>query len=351
LPNFRINAADVDALVAWQNSKQANPLLPNFMLSLAFNGVGTTGDSDYTGLAKNAVDTLTPELTKYQAEFNWISHTWDHPDSLNGMSKAQIDGELLPNNNEAATLGLTNFNPANLVTPGVTGLNDTKVPGYMVTDGIRYVVTDTSVIGQINNGPNPSPNVGIVNSYATQLYEVPRHANNMFFNVNSPTDWVAEYHCIYAGQAPYSTYTYQQIQDYISSSFIVNMLMGDMDPEMFHQPNLHAYDGTHSILGDLYDETFTTYFKLFNLPVLTPSLDVLGKNMQNRNAFNLSGVTASFVNGATPQIVVSVPATSAVPSATIPVTGLNSPGAEVYGGQNISHLAMNKGQTVTVPLQ
>ena len=35
---------------------------------------------------------------------------------------------------------------------------------------------------------------------------------------------------------------------------IIDMLKGDMDPEMFHQPNLHAYDGTHSILGDLYDE-------------------------------------------------------------------------------------------------
>ena len=37
------------------------------------------------------------------------------------------------------------------------------------------------------------------------------------------------------------------------------MLMGDMDPQMFHQSNLHAYDGTHSLLGDLYDATFTTY--------------------------------------------------------------------------------------------
>ena len=129
LPNFRINAADVDALVNWLDSKQSNPLLSSFILSLAFNGVGTTGDRDYTGLPSNAVDDLTPELKKYQARFNWISHTWDHPDSLNGMNQSLIDGQLVPNNSEAATLGLTNFNPANLVTPGVTGLNDTKVPG------------------------------------------------------------------------------------------------------------------------------------------------------------------------------------------------------------------------------
>ncbi len=350
LPNYRIKASDVDALVAWQNSKQSNPLLSNFVLSLAFNGVGTTGDRDYTGLPANAVDDLTPELQKYQASFNWISHTWDHPDSLNGMSQSAIDAEVNPNNAEALALGLTNFVAGNMVTPGVSGLNDTKTPGELVKDGIRTVVSDTSVVGQINNGTNPSPNVGIVNSYATQLYEVPRHANNMFYNVNSPADWVAEYHCIYAGQAPYSTYTYQQIQDYISASFVIDMLKGDMDPEMFHQPNLHAYDGTHSILGDLYDETFNTYFSLYNLPVLSPALDVLGQNMKNRDAYNRSGVTGSIISGPTSQITISIPAGSAIPTATIPVTGLNSTGAEVYGGQNISHLPVNKGQTIVVPL-
>jgi len=351
LPNFRINAADVDALVNWQISKRSDPRLPNFMISLAFNGVGTTGDRDYTSLPAGAVDDLTPELKKYEAEFYWISHTWDHPDSLDGMSQAQIDGQIPPNNSEAATLGLTNFNPANLVTPGVSGLSDSQVPGELVKDGIHYVVTDTSVLGKINNGPGPSPNVGIVNSFASGLYEVPRHANDLFYNVNNPADWTAEYHCIYAGQSPYSTYTPQQIRDYISSSFVVNMLMGDMDPQMFHQSNLHAYDGTHSLLGDLYDATFTTYFKLLNLPVLSPSLDVLGKNMQNRDAYNRSGVTASVVSGPTPQITISVPAGSPVASTTIPVTGLNSPGAEIYGGQNISHLPLNKGQSVTLPLQ
>ena len=352
LPNFRLNAGDIDALVAWQSAKQSNPLLANFVLSLAFNGVGTTGDTDYTGLPNGATDTLTPELQKYQANFNWISHTWDHPDTLNGMSQAQIDGEIPPNVAEAATLGLTNFNPGSLVTPGVTGLNDTKVPGELVKDGIRYVVTDTSVTNQVNNGPNPSPNVGLVNSYATQLYEVPRHPSNLFFNVATPSDWTAEYHCIYAGQPPYSTYTYQQILDYISNSFVVNMLMGDMDPEMMHQPNLHNYDGLgHSLLVDLYDETFTSYFKVYKLPVLSPALDVLAHNMQARNQYNLSGVTASVTGGTSPSVSITVPAGSPVPSVVIPVTGLNSTGAEAYGGQLISHVTVTAGQTVTLPVQ
>src|SRR5256885_7102314 len=36
--------------VAWQNKIQSDPLLSNFKLTLAFNGVGTTGNTDWTGL-------------------------------------------------------------------------------------------------------------------------------------------------------------------------------------------------------------------------------------------------------------------------------------------------------------
>src|SRR5207253_2456604 len=198
---FRINSADMTSLVAWQNRFQTDPLLSNFKLTLAFNGVGTTGNIDWTSLPTAGVanDNLTSNVQNYQKYFHWISHTYDHPNTLNGLHKSDpggdpdtpqvdsIDLEILTNQYVATGAGqnldqdpsdsvnplhLTDFNPANLVTPGVTGLNDTLVPTYLVQDGIRYVVTDTSVIGQANNGPNPSPNVGMVNSYAPSLYEV-----------------------------------------------------------------------------------------------------------------------------------------------------------------------------------
>jgi hypothetical protein len=35
----------------------------------------------------------------------------------------------------------------------------------------------------------------------------------------------------------------------------------------------------------------------------------------------------------------------------VPVTGLNSNGAENYAGQNISHITVSAGQTITLPLQ
>jgi hypothetical protein len=384
LPFFRINSADMTSLVAWQKKIQSDPLLANLKLTLAFNGVGTTGNTDWTGLRSPGVanDDLTSNVQNYQGLFHWISHTYDHPNSLNGLHKSDpygdpstpqvdsIDLEILTNqyvangtgqnldtdsSDSVSPIHLTDFNPANLVTPGVTGLNDTLVPSYLVQDGIGYVVTDTSVLGQPNNGPNPSPNVGIVNSYAPGLYEVPRRPNDVFFNAVNWDDDQAEFSCIYNNpvQPPYNTFTAPQILDYVSSNFLAHMLMGDMDPEMFHQNNLHDYDGQgHSLLSDTYDQTFSKYERLYKLGVVSLTLDQLGQNMQNRNAYNLSAATASLTGtpGSTLTISITVPATAAVPSAIIPVTGLFSPGAEAYGGQYISHVQLSRGQTMVLPM-
>src|SRR5947208_6091560 len=384
LPFFRINSADMTSLVAWQNKIQSDSLLANFKLTLAFNGVGTTGNTDWTSLPAAGVanDNLTTNIQNYQQHFHWISHTYDHPNTLNGLHKSDpggdpdtpqvdsIDLEILTNQYVATGAGqnldqdpsdtvsplhLTDFNPANLVTPGVTGLNDTLVPTYLVQDGIRYVVTDTSVIGQANNGPNPSPNVGTVNSYAPGLYEVPRHPNDIFFNAVNWADDQAEFSCIYNNpvQPPYNTFTAPQILDYVSSGFVTHMLIGDMDPEMFHQNNLHDYDGQgHALLSDTYDQTFAKYERLYKLPAVSPTLDQLGQHMQKRNASNLSTATASLTSasGSNLTISITVPAAASVPSAIIPITGLNGVGAETYGGQHISHVQVSRGQTIVLPV-
>ena len=458
-------------LAAWQNVIQTDPsgLLSNFKLTLAFNGVGTAGNGDWTGLtapitatsATNGVatftttdfsglpgtqvtatgtangsgifngtwtilsvtssssttpattqftaaipnagtipqqaetgatasveDDLTANLQSYQGSFQWMSHTFDHPNTLNGLTKSSpngngddIDLEVLTNlwvasnpngqnldmdqSDTLAQLTFTDFNPANMVTPGITGLNDPNVPGYLNQDGIQYVVTDTSILGQDNNGPNPSPNVGIVNSYEPSIYEVPRHPNDIYYNVANWNDDQAEFDCIYSYPTqvpPYNSYTAAQILNFVSSSFVSNMLIGDMDPEMFHQPDLHfsvntapgmpSTGQTTSLIADTYNQTFSLYKQLYNLPVLSPTLDQLGQAMENRNAFNQSNVTASIVGAYGPgaTISVTVPSSASVPSAIVPVTGLNSTGAEIYGGQYISYISVTAGQTITMPL-
>ena len=524
LPVFRVNAADMAQLVAWQKSKQADPLLSQFELTIAMNGVGTSGNGDWTGLTApiiassasggtatftaqdfsglegqsvtvtnttngggvlngtwtitavtssaattpgtttftvnipsaptvtlatekgivdntatataSVADDLVANLQSYQQYFHWISHTYNHPTTLTGLCQSAptgtgcgdinnspptdyIDLEILTNLYVASSAGgknldtdtlvgpyddgaltpltFTDFNPANIVTPGVTGLNDPYVPGYMYDDGIRYAVSDTSVATTTdppnNNGPNPSPNVGIVNSYATGIYEVPRHPNDVFYNVANWADDQAEFQCVYsyyvapgapagtkpAPDPPFNMYNAAQVLDFTSSAFLTNMLMGDMDPEMFHQPDLHFSDnypyltnaapsGTipasvtaflagqtshvSSLISDTYDLTFSKYEAVYKLPVLTPTMDQLGVLMQNRNSFNLSGVTASIVGAGTSSatITITMPSTATVPTVVIPVTGVTSTGSEIYGGQNISHINMTPSMTITLPL-
>jgi hypothetical protein len=388
LPTFRLVSADMTSLVAWQSKVESDPLLKAFKLTLAFNGVGTTGNNDWTGIATPGVayDDLTSNVQNYQQNFHWITHTFDHPGTLDGLDKSDVNGdpdtpkvdsidlEILTNqyvangtgknvdidqSDTVVPINLTDFNPANAVTPGVTGLNDPNVPTYMFEDGIQYVVSDTSVANTTNppnnNGANPSPNVGIVNSYQPGIYEVPRHPNDIFYNAANWNDDDAEFLCLYNNPAvpPYNTFTGPQILDYVSSSFVTNMLIGDMDPEMFHQPDLHDYDGLgDSLISDTYSMTFAKYEALYNLPVLSLTLDQLAQSMQARNAYNLSGVTASLVGAAgSQQVVLTMPSGGGVASASIPVTGLTSAGSETYGGVNISHVPLTSGQSITLPLQ
>jgi len=404
LPDYRLHAADMTALVNWQNKVNQDPLLSNFKLTLAINGVGTAGNNDWTGVSAPGVanDDLVADLQSYQQYFHWLSHTYDHPETLDGLCKSTgtgtgcgdasniaagyggidyVDLEVLtnlwvagqtteatgiagianldsdPSDSGLQQLTFTDYDPHGMITPGVTGLDDPNVSPYLYQDGVYYVVSDTSVTPTAtnNNGPNPSPNVGIVNSYAPGIYEVPRHANDVFYNTANWNDDTAEFSCLYGpqgtNQAPFNTYTGPQILDYVSSSFVNYMLLGDMDPEMFHQPNLGAYDGTHSLISDTYDMTFSKYEALYKLPVLSPTQGQTAQLMQARNNYNLSQATASYVGGSSPTINITIPAGSTVSSATIPVTGLNSTGAEVYGGTDISHITVNNGQTVTVPAQ
>ena len=399
LPNFRLMDTDMTQLVAWQAAKQKDPLLKNFELTIAFNGVGTVGNSDWTGVGTQGTDsrpqdTLLQAFPNYQQFFHWMSHTYDHPETLSVLTKSgppdssgdTLDLEVLTNlwvagdtvngkwldtdesDAQAANshLSFTDFDPHSMVTPGVTGLDVAVSSQALFADGIFTVVTDTSVTTTAtnNNGPNPSPNVGIVNSYAPGIYEVPRHPNDVFFNAANWADDDAEFLCIYGpqgtNQTPFNTFTPAQILDFTSTTFVNNMLLGDMDPEMFHQPNLHFSDnganlgmsGSHvsALITDTYDQTFSKYEALYNLPVLTPTQAQMAVAMQGRNTYNLSGVTATWTGGADPSISITVPANT-VPLAIIPVTGLNSQGAETYGGQFISHIQVNAGQTVSLPAE
>jgi hypothetical protein len=112
---------------------------------------------------------------------------------------------------------------------------------------------------------------------------------------------------------------------------------------MFHQANTRDYDGAgHSLLSDLLDDAFAKYAAVMTFPIVSPTMDDLAGRVRDRMALDASGVVATIGGGG-----LTVTVTHA---ATIPVTGLCTPGAERYGGQSISYLVLADGQTATYAL-
>ncbi len=343
---YRISGNDLQALIKWQRTTQTRPTTPGFALEMPFNGVGTSADwltSEGNPAGVYQPDTLTQQVKANQADFKWITHTYDHED-MTTMTAAATTSELQQNDTVARNLKFQRYSKKTLVTPNVSGLTNAVMLQAAYNFGVRYTITDTSQPGY----NNPSPNAGIYNQYQPGILMVPRHPTNLYYNVSQPDQWLAEDNCLYPAGAYGHADTYAQLLDRESNMLLTYLLRGDIDPLMFHQPNLRAYDGTHSLLGDLLDATFTKYNRIFTLPILSPSEDEVGQTMANRMAYNTSGVKAQLIGANKVSL-------TAQKDATVPVTGaITSCGsctAAPYGKQNVTLVKVKAGQTVTFTLQ
>ena len=343
---FRQSAKDWQAVINWQKTFNTRTLGKNFRYDMAFNGLGTAAgeyeNDDLTPFVKNSGKSM----------FKWISHTYTHP-YLDDLTYAESLTEITQNNKVASGLGLPNFSKANMVTPNISGLNNPQFIKAAYDAGIRYLVTDTS----IPSHRAPSPNTGIPNWVDPRILMIPRHANNLFYNVSTPAEWVSEYNSIYHGYWGRDL-GYAEILDNQADLLLGFLLKGDVSPLMFHQPNLRDYNGAgNTLLGDLLGKVADKYEALYNFPALSPTMNALAKTVQQRMAYNASGVVATRNANNTVTLTVSA-------AARIPVTGLVSGGvasytggsapkltSETYAGQRITYVTLAAGQSVTVKLK
>lgn len=337
---FRMKGSDFTAFNNWQNTLRSRyPLASTLKVEWPFNGEGASG------IYNN--DTLTPVVKNLKANFNFISHTYTHA-NLDAIDYATTTSELTQNNNFATTFGLTNYFKDSFVNPDISGLYNPTFAQAAYNFGLRYMISDASRTGW----NNPSPNAGFVSQYQNGLLILPRKASSLFYNLRTPAEWVSEYNCYYGPQATClngawkywnHNLTYQEILNDESNYWLSYLITWNVDGVMFHQPNTGTYDSTHSLLGDLLDATLKKYTAMYNLPVQNLTEHEIGLRMTARMSYNNSGVNATLYPGS--KIVLKT-----VNGATIPVTGLKYTGYETYGGQTISHIAMNANQTITVTL-
>jgi len=322
---YRITDADLQAFADWQAATQAKPLTAGFRAAFACNGAGSSSRPG---------DPLTAKAVALGSAFGWINHSWDHP-VLDGLSYADVLQEFTQNDQYLRGLGLMPYATINAVTPNISGLGSADAMRAIHDSGIQQIVSDTSVQGE----NNPSPNIGIWNALQPSVLEIPRKPTNLYFNVSQPSEWIPEYQVL---ESP-TVMDYPTVQGAQSDELSRLMLNGSNDPWMFHQANTRNYDGAgHSLLSNLLDDTFAKYAAAMTFPVVSPTMDDLAGRVRNRMALDASGVVATIGGGG---LTITV-----AHAATVPVTGLCTTGAESYGGQTISYLALTDGQTASYAL-
>jgi hypothetical protein len=339
---FRQSAKDWQATINWQAKFNTRTLGRNFRYDMAFNGLGTVA-----GEYEN--DDLTPFVRTNKSMFKWISHTFTHT-NLNTVDYATALSEITKNNQTAGNLGLPNYSRMNMVTPQISGLQNPQFIKAAYDAGIRYLVSDTS----IPSHRAASPNTGLPNWVEPRILMIPRHANNLFYNVSTPAEWVSEYNYIYNGYWGRDL-SYAEILDNQADLLLGFLLKGDVSPLMFHQPNLRDYNGQgNTLLGDLLDAVANKYERLYNFPALSPTMNNLATTLQQRMNYNASGVVATRHADNTLTLTVTkaarIPVTGLVSGGVVSFTGTTAPviSAETYAGQRITYLTLAAGQSVTV---
>jgi hypothetical protein len=326
---YRISGDDLGEVLDWQEGKQEDLLTENLRLDMAYNAYGTTG--------LYSPDTLTPLVDRTQREFKWISHTYKHLD-LDEVDYSTALSELRENARWAERSELGSFDADTLVTPEYSGLENPQVVDAAHEAGIRYIVGDESIPGY----GNPSPNAGLYHPRQPSILLIPRYATNLFFDVSTPGEWVSEYNERYRDFWGRNL-NYDEVLERESDVLLAYLLEGDVNPLMFHQANLRAYDGTHTLLGDLLDRTLEKYERLYDLPIQSPTMKTLGQQQADRMRYDQADVQASV----TPNGEISITARK---DATVPVTGLETQGARTYGGESVSFVRVEAGESVVLPL-
>jgi hypothetical protein len=222
----------------------------------------------------------------------------------------------------------------------------------MLDGGVRTVVSDTSRAASdprfaANPGDNPSFNVGRFSVLDARLYQIPRHPTNVFYDVKDRVDMVDSYNTRFPG----GNVNYEQVLDLNTSWPLLYLLQGDIDPLMFHQANLAAYDSAgHSLYTDWLEALMAKYLPLSKAPVITLTQRAIGDAMKQRGELNACNAAAVIVESTTGR---SLQLTSTA-TCTVPVTGIAKPlngTVQSYAGESITSVRMpTGGGTVTIPL-
>ncbi|MEZ4869976.1 MAG: hypothetical protein R3C14_52095 [Caldilineaceae bacterium] len=327
---YRLSSQDVNALVKWLDQLQKKRNSGQITVDFAYNGAGILGNI--------ATDDLATTLLEYQHRFRWINHGHTHL-LLDEATYVESHKEIRDNHAVAVALQFDHYEPTNMVTADVSGLENGEFLRAASTSGIRRLVSDTSKRGW----DNPTPNTGIANPLQPDVLCIPRHPNNLFYDVSTPAEWASKYNHIYLSYWRRDL-SVAEIIEQEAEMILRYLLHFDIDPLMFHQANLRAYDGVHSLLAHLIDKVVVKYNALYgDVPIVCCSMEDIGVAMLRRAAYNAATIEATLTVGCGLTL-------TADRDVTVPVTGISTrEGSEWYAGQSIACVALSANVPYQLP--
>jgi hypothetical protein len=285
-----------------------------------------------------------------------------------GVTYDQTTTEISSNATVGNKLGLTNRSSTNLVQPDISGLKNPNFLQSAYDKGVRYLISDTSLTGDphtyganegvVNTGTydKTQPGANVLGGNSWNIYTIARTPVNLYFNVDTPARWLAEDQCLYPVGAFGHVDTYDQLLNRVSDQLASYLLQGQNRPLMFHQPNVRAYDGRHSLLGDLLDRTLSKYSGLVNAPISSPTMNVLGQKQSDKEHYDAAIAAGTITASTVPGHSITLKNTGTA-SVRVPVTGLNPSfwygyiySIETYASQKITYVSVSPGQTLTLTL-
>jgi hypothetical protein len=323
---FRMSGDDLRNVARWQSQTQSGTAGAQLRVTFPFVGAEVSDSDDLTAAARDV-----------GPQFFFTSHTFDHH-RLDLATYDQMTQELTSNDGVMQKYAFGPYDRTSLITPDISGLGNAQVMQAALAWGIGRIVCDATQ----PSCPPAVPNAGLPNPVVPAMFMIPRLATNLYANVSTPDEWVSSYNFL-NGATGGGNLTVDEILDRESTTMVAHLLAGDIYPLMFHQANLRAYDGTHTLMTDLIDRTITKYGALRVLPIVSLQLDEMGARLQDRAARDTAGVTGTIRPGRS----ITVGAAQAV---RVPVTGAVGAGAESYGSVTISRVSLAAGAQVTLPL-
>jgi hypothetical protein len=323
---FRMSGDDLRNVARWQQQVDAMPIAAGLRITFPFVGVEVSDSDDLTQAAR-----------EIGLQFSFVSHTFDHH-RLDVASYDRMTQELTSNDAVMQKYSFGPYDRTSLVTPDISGLANAQILQAALDFGIQRVVCDATVA----TCRSASPNTGLPNPVVPGMVMIPRLATNLYANVSTPDQWVASYNALNSTTSG-GARSIDQILDSESNTLLPHLLAGDINPVMFHQTNLRAYDGTHALLTDLADRLISKYAALRVLPIVSLPMEEMGTRMQDRAARDPAGVSGTIRPGKS----ISIRAAEAI---RVPVTGAVAANAEVYGAVTISRVTLEAGAEVTLPL-